>query len=73
MQVNHLRREDLDERLHGVLEERPGRLGPLGGLVDIVGALRPHRAEDLVLGVVQQALEVLERERREGYCCSLRL
>ena len=43
------------------LEEGARRLRPLGDLCDFVGALGPHRLEDLVLRVEQKALEVLQK------------
>ena len=44
------------------LEERARRLRPLGDGGDGVGALWPHRLENLVLRVVQEALEILRKD-----------
>ena len=52
--------DDLHQGQHGVLEESPRRQRPLGGLGDVVSALRPHRLQILIAGVEQKPLEILE-------------
>ena len=50
------------------LEERARRLWTFGDFGNFVCALGPHRLEDVVLGVEQEALEVLHMR---GHCVTL--
>lgn len=51
----------VDQRYDGVLEVGASCDWSLGGLCNVLGTLRPHQLQDILLTVIEKSLEVLEQ------------